>query len=103
MYNIAAMGDKDSICGFAALGIEIYPVEEAGAAVETLRKIASAEYAVVYITEALAAKIQDEIDRYRENITPAIILIPGIAGNTGMGLSRVIKTVEKAVGSDVLN
>ena len=26
MYKIAAMGDKDSIYGFASLGISIFPV-----------------------------------------------------------------------------
>ncbi len=103
MYKIAVLGDKDSIYGFAALGLEIYPTEDSNIAIEALRKIANKDYAVIYITEALAAKIPEEIDRYRDRVTPAIILIPGIIGNTGMGLYNVKRAVEKAVGSDILN
>jgi len=103
MYRIAVLGDKDSIYGFAALGLEIYPTEDSNTAIETLKKMANKDYAVIYITEALAAKIPEEIDRYRDRVTPAIILIPGINGNTGMGLYNVKRAVEKAVGSDILN
>lgn len=103
MYRIAVLGDKDSIYGFAALGLEIYPTEDPTIAIETLRKVVNRNYAVIFITEALAVKIPEEIDRYRYRTTPAIILIPGIIGNTGMGLYNVKRTVEKAVGSDILN
>ena len=33
---------------------------------------------------------------------PSIILIPGISGNTGKGVEGVKKSVEQAVGSDIL-
>jgi len=103
MYKIAVIGDKDSIYGFAALGLEIYPAEDAPTAIENIRKMANKDYAVIFITEALAAKIPEEIDKYRDRSIPAIILIPGVIGNTGMGLYNVKRTVEKAVGSDILN
>lgn len=103
MHKIAVIGDKDSIYGFAALGLEIYPVEDEKTAAILLRRMINKEYAVIYITEALAAKVQDEIDKYSELSTPAIILIPGVVGNTGMGLYNVKRAVEKAVGSDILN
>ena len=67
-----------------------------------LRKVADSEYAVVYITEGLAAELHTEIERYKEQLLPAIILIPGISQNTGEGVENVKKCVEKAVGSDIL-
>ena len=103
MYKIAVMGDRDSISCFAALGLDIFPVEDPNLAVETIRKVASKDYAVILITEALAARIPEEIDRYSERIAPAVVLIPGVVGNTGMGLQNVKRAVEKAVGSDILN
>ena len=42
------------------------------------------------------------IAQYRENTRPAIIQIPGVSGNTGAGVNGVKKTVEQAVGSDIL-
>lgn len=103
MYNAAVMGDKDSISGFASLGLDIFPDTSPEAAGETLRKLADNNYAVVYITEALAAAIESDIDKYKNRELPAIILIPGITGNTGAGLANVSKAVERAVGSDILN
>jgi V/A-type H+-transporting ATPase subunit F len=105
MYKIAVIGDRDSIYGFAALGLDIYPVSEPVDSIEAakkLRELAEGEYAVIYITESLASKLEAEIDRYRADRLPAIIPIPGVSGNTGMGMKMVKKSVEQAVGSDII-
>ena len=49
-----------------------------------------------------AAEIPHAIERYREQTLPAVIQIPGVAGNTGAGVAGVKKSVEQAVGSDIL-
>ncbi len=103
MHKIAAMGDKDSIYGFASIGLGIFPEEEPIHASHTLRKLADNGYAVVFITEKLASQIAPEIERCRELPVPAIIPIPGITGNNGMGMKNVSKSVEQAVGSDILS
>lgn len=102
MYKIAVMGDRDSVSGFASLGLEIFPEEDAGRAASTLRKMVSGGYAVIFMTEKLAAQLEAEIDQYRRLPVPAIIPIPGVTGNTGLGLRSVSKSVEKAVGSDII-
>lgn len=105
MYKIAVLGDRDSIYGFAALGLDIYPVSEPVDHVDAgrkLRELADGEYAVIYITESLASKLEAEIDRYRAARLPAIIPFPGVSGNTGMGMKMVKKSVEQAVGSDII-
>ena len=103
MHRIAAVGDKDSVYGFASLGLDIFPVEEEVQAVQTVRKLANDGYGVIYITEYLASLIPEEIERYREMPLPAIILIPGVKANTGMGMKGVSKSVEQAVGSDIIS
>lgn len=102
MYRAAVIGDRDSIYGFAALGLEVYPVAEATEGSQTLRRLADSAYAVIYITEALAAELKRELDHYRLLPLPAIIPIPGISGNTGMGVQMVKRSVEQAVGSDII-
>ena len=104
MYKIAVMGDWDSIYGFSALGLDTFRFDESNIqeAGKLLRRLAETDYTVIYITEALAAKIPDVIEHYRTLPTPAIILIPGISGNTGQGLAAVKKSVEQAVGSDII-
>lgn len=103
MYKIAAMGDKDSVFGYASIGVEAVAVTDTKSAVAKLRFLCENDYAVIFITEALASEIQKEIDKYKESVTPAIIPIPGVSGNTGDGMRNVKKLVEQAVGSDILS
>ena len=103
MYKIAAIGDKNSIYGFASLGIMIYPVDDSVQAVKTIRNLADNGYAVIFITENIASQIQTEINRYNDEPLPAIIPIPGVFGNTGIGMEQVSSFVERAVGSDIVN
>ena len=101
MDKIAVVGDYDSIYGFASLGLDTFPVkgEEAH---DTVLKLAEGDYGIIYITEAVAESIPTVIEHYKEQLKPAIILIPGIAGNTGRGVSNDKKSVEQAVGADIL-
>lgn len=103
MAKIAVMGDYDSIYGFAALGLSIFPTgEDMEAAAQTLRTLAESDYGIIYVTEALAQTLRREIAKYEDRVTPAIIQVPGIRGNTGDGIRSVKKSVEQAVGSDIL-
>ena len=102
MYKIAVMGDYDSIYGFAAIGLTAFPVSDAAEAAKTLHQIADSGYIVIYVTEELAAQIRKDIDQYRDQVLPSIILIPGVKGDTGEGVRMVKASVEQAVGSDIL-
>lgn len=101
MYKIGVMGDRDSIYGFQSVGLSVFPIDDPEEGVKTLRKIAD-DFAVIFITEKLAEEMDSEIQRYNNVTVPAIIPIPGVTGNTGIGMKNVSRSVEKAVGSDIL-
>ena len=102
MYKIAVIGDKASVLGFKALGLDVFPVEALDEAKETLHRLAKENYAVVYLTEQLAQHMNEELARYKDDLTPAIILIPGKEGTLGIGMANVKTAVERAVGADIL-
>ena len=102
MYKIAVLGDRDSVLGFKALGLEVFAAETAADARHTLHRLAKDEYAVIYVTEQLAAQLSADIDRYKDEMTPAIILIPGKSGSLGLGTSALQSAVERAVGADII-
>ena len=56
----------------------------------------------LYLTEQLAVQLQSELQRYKDALTPAIILIPGKEGSLGIGMANVKTAVERAVGADIL-
>ncbi|MBQ3266260.1 MAG: V-type ATP synthase subunit F [Ruminococcus sp.] len=102
--RIAVFGDKESVYGFSALGLDTYFFEPSDEGTALFRRLClSGNYAIIYITETAAAFLEKEIAKYRSEPKPAIILIPGVTGNTGEGMSAVRLSVEKAVGSDIFN
>lgn len=101
-WKIAVLGDRDSVLGFKALGLDVFPADTAEEARPILRRLAREEYAVVYLTESYAAKLTEELERYKDEVTPAVILIPGKEGSLGMGMANIKKSVERAVGADIL-
>jgi len=102
MRNIVVIGDRDSVLGFRALGMDTVFADSGKDARNVIRQLAAENCAVIYLTEQLAMEIPEEIDRYTDALQPAIILIPGKTGSLGLGITNVNKTVEKAVGSNIL-
>jgi len=102
VYKIAVVGDWDSVMGFSALGLSTYPVLSAIDAREVIKELAEGDCAVIYLTEQLAAQLPDVIDKYKDELKPAIIMIPGKDGSLGIGKSNIQRSIERAVGADIL-
>ena len=102
MYDIGVIGDYDSICGFAAIGFNTFPVETFEQAKDELKKLANSGYGIVYITESYYVGLQEECAIYDDRVTPCIIPIPASSGISGVGEARLKSCVEKAVGSDII-
>jgi len=103
MYKIAVLGDRDSVLGFSALGLDVFPVESGEAAARKLRELArSGLYAIIYVTETYYNELKSEMDRYKDNVTPAIILIPGADGASGIGKKAIDEAVERAIGANII-
>ena len=102
MYKIAALGDRDSIMGFKALGLDTFFVEGSDEARQTLHRLArEGEHAIIYVTEQVAQAIPNDIARYKTETTPAVILIPGKSGSLGIGAQALQSAIERAVGADI--
>lgn len=104
MYKIAVLGDRQSVMGFAALGLSIYPVDDDARALAAFKNLAKdEEIAIIYVTESLHAPLKTGIDKYQDSVRPAVILIPDSGGSLGLGRSALQSAVERAVGgADIL-
>lgn len=103
MYRLAVIGDKDSVLMFKALGVDVYTAVDGDMAKKLVNKLSKEDVGIIFITEDFAKEIPETIDKYREKMTPAIILIPSNKENLGLGLKDINKSVEKAVGANILN
>lgn len=101
-YQIAVVGDWQSVMGFRALGLDTYPTETVEEAKKTVKELAKTDCAIIFLTEQLAKDMDDVIARYKDEIQPAIILIPGREGSLGIGRAGIQSAIERAVGADIL-
>ena len=68
MYKIGVMGGRETVMGFKALGLEVYPVENAEEARRTFRDVTSGEnqLAILYVEENLAEGLRHDIDKFKD-------------------------------------
>ncbi len=102
MYRVAVIGDYENICGFAALGLDIYGVKDLEEAESTLKKLSESGFGIIYISEKYIEKMPKLFEKLSRQKLPAVIPIPDGRGSSGFGMSNVKKYVEQAVGSDIL-
>ena len=104
MLKIAVIGSARTVMGFKALGLEACPASDADEARKALKRLTAegSEYAIIYIEENLYVQLSTEIDKFKDSPLPAIILIPGKDGSSGLGLSALNAAVERAVGTNIL-
>ncbi len=103
-YKIAVIGDRESVMGFRALGLDVFPAEAdtAPAAFDAALRTEGQPYAIIYITEELVAPLKAQIDAVKEAMVPAVIPIPSKNGTLGLGMNALTSAVERAVGANIL-
>ena len=102
MYKIGVIGDRESVLGFQAVGLDVFPAGDAEEAKKTLKRLAKEDFAIICITEQFYQYMMKEVEEYTDSRLPAVIPIPGKDGSLGIGMTSVKKSVERAVGADIL-
>ena len=103
MKKIAVIGNADSVKGFRAVGLDVFEVNDKENAEKLIKTLADNDFSIIYITERLFSLCAHEIQKFDERKEVSVITIPGTLGNNGIGMSNVSRSVEKAVGSDILS
>jgi len=103
MSKVAIVGDKTSVLGFKALGVDTYPLERPEDGRDLWSQIREQDYGVIFVTEPVYEVMEDLFGEIFEQVTPAVTIIPATTGVTGLGMERIRKTIEKAVGADILS
>lgn len=102
MYRIAVVGERDSIYGFAALGLEIFSVKTSDEAKTVVKRLINEKVAIIYLTESIIEDIYHELTGLTADKFISIIPIPGLFGEAKIGTENLKKAVVKAVGTDIL-
>ena len=85
---------------FKAGGVDAYYASDREEAKDLLRKLAK-EYGVIFITESLAASMDDLLKKFNAQPYPVIVPLPSDDGS-GYAQSKLRERMEKALGVDIL-
>ena len=110
-YRIAIVGPEDMVSGFKALGVESFDATTSAEALEQLRSIKKVsndltndkKYAVVCVIDDVIQGVdQAEYAKVIAGALPAVVVLPGPAGASGVAIERLRRLAEKAVGSAII-
>ncbi|MBO0422252.1 V-type ATP synthase subunit F [Enterococcus plantarum] len=101
-YKIGVIGDRDSVMPLKLFGFEVVYASSPKQVRDTIEAMAKNNFGVIFITEDASELAVETIDRYKSDVTPAIILIPSHNGSKGIGLKEIQDNVERAVGQNIL-
>ena len=102
MSEIAMIGDRDSILGFKALGVAIFPVNTNSESIEALHEVIKQEFKVAFITEQMAPSPEEIANIIGDRTFPIVTMVPSNSGATGLAMQRLKMLVRKAAGADIL-
>ena len=100
--KIGVIGDKDSVLGFLAAGFHTFVTEDPKEAAHILENAVENGFAVLYITEDLLREIPESYEKFKTEPMLAIIPIQSKTGSLGIGMALIKRSVERAVGADIL-
>jgi len=101
--RIVAIGPKDMISCFAAIGAELHATRNAEEISTALEKTARAgNVALVLVPEAHAADCRPALRAFRAESRAALLLLPSSAEGPSIAFEEVGKEIEKAVGINLL-
>lgn len=101
MSRVAVMGDKTSVLGFKALGLDTYALARVEEAEQVWRSLQEKDYSIIFVTEQAYQEIEKEIESLMA-LTPVVVIIPSTTGSIGLAKARMKRIVEKAVGVDIM-
>lgn len=99
--KIAAFGEKDIMLIFKGIGADIFPFKGMDDAPSQLRKIIKQDYGIIFITETIAAGLDEIIRQYADMVKPSIVVIPGLGKRNNYAVEVLRHAIIKAVGTDV--
>ncbi|MCK4352021.1 V-type ATP synthase subunit F [candidate division WOR-3 bacterium] len=100
--KIAAIGERDVILPFKAIGADIFPVSSPEEAHSVLGKLLKEGIGIVLVPDDLIPGIKDFLAQTTGTSLPCILPIPGSKGSSGHGTKRLRELIKKAVGVDLM-
>lgn len=96
--KLAAVGDKDKMLIFKALGIGVHDCAKLGEVKAKIVELEKLDYNIILITESHAKQMDEFLQGYADKPYPIILAVPdGRSG--GWGHAHILQNIERAIGN----
>ena len=99
--SIAAIGPKDFVMPFGAIGAATFSVENDSQAREQAQGMLKENFAVIILHEALVPALASIFESAQEQPTPCIVALPFIEPSTGQAVQQLRTALRRATGTDI--
>jgi len=100
--KIAALGEKDIMLIFKSIGVDVFNIDEGINPEQVLKQVIKESYKIIFVTETAALKLDRMIKSYMGEVSPSIVVIPGLGERTKYAVNMLRDSLIKAVGADVM-
>lgn len=103
MHPIKMIGREDLVGPLKILGIQTYPAESETEAKKALALAAAGkEPSLIFISERLAAGLQEEIGMLNKKAGINIVAIPDNRGSIGLESGRINDLIKNSIGAEII-
>ncbi len=101
--KVAVLGDADFAMPFSALGVDTYTVgQQREQITEAAERIVAAKYALVVVSEDIAAAADEVLAATEDKPTPCVVVVPFTRQSEGFATAALGKVLKLATGIDIL-
>lgn len=99
--QIGALGPKDFVMPFGAVGAKTFIAENSGQAREQAQAMLKENFAVIMMHEGLAEDVGPIFESVQERATPCVVSLPFIEPSTGQAVQQLRSALRRATGTDI--
>lgn len=101
MKDIFAIGSKETVLLFQGIGIESFIINNKTELINKIEELTKTAK-IIFISESLSPLLEDFVNKYKEEVYPILLFIPLEGKESIVGIEKLKKDVEKAIGMAIL-
>lgn len=99
--EIACLGENEDIILFNGIGITPFVIKDHKILMDKIDELADLGTKVIIVSDIFQDSIKESLEKYQNRSFPIILLLPLGGYETGLGIEKIRKDVERAVGINI--
>lgn len=102
MHRIAFLGDEQLLSFYRPADFTLFSPKDEREVRSLLQRLQQENYIIVFVTEAVYRMAEKTIQNLNRDFLPAVSILPGYGENGRLGIERMNRLIENAVGTKLV-